>query len=153
MVSAEGILFIIGTVFTCTNTGESLFTLIFCLPLTYQIVSEKFCFKIPKIYKKCVKQFLQRAETWRNCWDYRSFLIFEPNLQVYNLYLHVLWTYLFANKQKCLQWPQHWFAYCRSISTLSVYKSSSKAEWSECCTWNLAVLYLMNFHIRINYYY
>ena len=58
MVSAEGILFIIGTVFTCTNTGESLF-----VPLTYQIVSEKFCFKIPKIYKECVKQFLQRAET------------------------------------------------------------------------------------------
>ena len=55
MVSAEGILFIIGTVFT--YTGESLFTLIFCLPLTYQIVSEKFCFKISKIYKECMKQF------------------------------------------------------------------------------------------------
>ena len=80
MVSAEGILFIIGTVFT--NTGESLFTLIFCLQLTYQIVSEKFCFKIPKIYKECMTQFLQRAETWRNCSNYRSFLIFEPNLQV-----------------------------------------------------------------------
>ena len=61
MVSAEGILFIIGTVFT--HTGESLFTLIFCLPLTYQIVSEKFCFKIPKICQECMKQFLQRAET------------------------------------------------------------------------------------------
>ena len=63
MVSAEGILFIIGTVFTRTNTVKSLFTLIFCLPLTYQIVSEKFCFKIPKIYKECMTQFLQRAET------------------------------------------------------------------------------------------
>ena len=61
MVSAEGILFIIGTVFT--HTGESLFTLIFCLPLTYQIVSEKFSFKIPKICQECMKQFLQRAET------------------------------------------------------------------------------------------
>lgn len=68
--------------YSLTNTGESLLTLIFCLPLTYQIVSEKFCFKIPKIYKECMKQFLQRAETWRNCSNYRSFLIFEPNLQV-----------------------------------------------------------------------
>ena len=61
MVSAEGILFIIGTVFT--HTGESLFTLIFCLPLTHQIVSEKYCFKIPKICQECMKQFVQRAET------------------------------------------------------------------------------------------
>lgn len=96
MVSAEGILFIFGTVFT--NTGESLFTLIFCLPLTYQIVSEKFSFKIPKIYKECIKQFLQRAETWRNCSNYWSFLIFEPNLQVLYIYMFYGLTCLLISK-------------------------------------------------------
>ena len=99
----------------------------------YRIVSEKFFWKNPELYKECVSSltflppsnfvvfdcyyflcyWLQRDETWTNCSNQPTLSTFEPNLCIRP---RLLWLTSYANEKKGKQWRQQGFSYMWALT-------------------------------------